>query len=308
MTIQQLQYVTSVEKYKTFTAAAEKCFVTQPTLTMQIKKLEDELGISLFDRSQTPVKPTPAGRVFIGRAKEILESFEDLKTTVKDTKGDLSGVYRLAIIPTVAPYLLPYFLPKFTETYPDTTIEIREMTTRDILSALHDDEIDMAIASTPLDEREIKERKLYEESFLLYSHEAKSGVEMSIEDLNEDNLLMMDEGHCFRNQTINLCQHQDTLGQNFSFRYLGGSIMGLVNLVEKGIGMTLVPELAINHLPDKDKIQSFRDPQPAREISLVYHRRFNRDKLIQSLSDLIITSLPEQMNTAAVSKKIIPWK
>lgn len=293
MNIQQLEYVVALDEHRHFVTAAEHCHVTQPTLTMQLKKLEEELGLLLFDRSKKPLVPTAEGEQFIAKARQILRDIADLKEGVTEEKNSISGEFRLGIIPTLAPHLLPLFLSKFVADNPETILHIEEMESEMIIKALREDRLDVAIMATPVEERDLKETLLFHEPFLFYApkeHYLLNYKEVNARDLDASNLLLLAEGHCFRSQALNICNSKKGSNQ-FNFFYESGSIETLKNLVKKGVGYTLVPELAVG-ANDDEHIRRFIAPEPAREVGLVTHATFNRTLLIDRLKMAIRETLP----------------
>lgn len=297
MNIQQLEYVVALDDHRHFVTAAEHCFVTQPTLTMQLKKLEEELGVLLFDRTKKPLIPTIEGELFIAKARQILRDLSDLKEGVNEDKNSIKGEFRLGIIPTLAPHLLPLFLARFVVENPDTILHIEEMESEMIIKALREDRLDVAIMATPVEERDLKETMLFNESFLFYApkdHPLLAKKEINPNELDSSRLLLLAEGHCFRSQALQIC-NSTGLVNGFNFFYESGSIETLKNLVKKSIGYTLVPELAVGN-GDEDHIRRFVKPEPAREVGLVTHTTFNRTLLIDRLKSAIRETLPSYID------------
>lgn len=290
MNFQQLEYIVAVATYKNFVLAAEKCFVTQPTLSTMIQKLEEELDVKIFDRKKHPVAVTPIGEEVIRQARQILNQSKQMKHFVKDFKGSIEGALHLGILPTVAPYLLPVFLKEVTTTYPGLQLKIEELTTVHIIEKLKNGEIDMGILATPLVQKELLEYPVYYEKFFVYAsdhlHDQWDKKYLLPSDLHTEDLLLLEEGHCLRNQLLNLCAlRNDNDGIN-AIKFEAGSLETLINLVDEGYGMTLLPELAVKYLsPDKTpRLKSFEFPEPVREISLVTHQHFGRMKIIEALT------------------------
>lgn len=296
MTIQQLEYIVALDNYRHFVTAADKCFVTQPTLTMQVKKLEDEIGIKIFDRSKKPLKPTKAGEKIITKAREILRDVSEMKDMVSNEKKTMAGTYRLAVIPTLAPFLMPIFLPYFKKHYPEVKLIIRELQTLDIIKELKADTLDIGLVVTPLDESTLTEHPIFYEPFLFYhpeNHPLGHQKVVSPSQLDGDELLLLEEGHCFRNQALNVCGKQNA--NHNDFYYQSGSIETLKNMVKSGLGYTLVPQLSITETYDNKYVTPFAEPKPVREVSLVTHRSFNKKMLINALHDSIIAMLPNNI-------------
>ncbi|MBU2651949.1 MAG: hydrogen peroxide-inducible genes activator [Bacteroidetes bacterium] len=296
MTIQQLEYVIALDNHRNFVRAAESCFVTQPTLTMQVQKLEDEIGFQIFNRTRKPLQPTRQGVEFIDGARRIIKEYRLLKSKITQEKEEVSGMYRIGIIPTLAPYLIHRFLPHFIRYLPDTRLIISEMQSEHIISAIKKDTIDIGIMATPINEDQIREIPVYYEPFLAYLPAGHPLLEKEILDQNElgiDGLLLMEEGHCFRNQALNICSATKR-NDEMSFEYQSGSIGSLLRLVEEGAGYTLLPELSLEHeIVNKDNIRRFIHPEPSREIGIVVHSTFSRDGLIMELKNTISGNIPE---------------
>jgi len=291
MTITQLKYVLSVAEYQNFTIAAEHSFVTQPTLSMQIQKLEEELGAKIFNRATKPIELTEVGRKIVEQAKIIVDESNRITDIVHQQKGYIGGEFKLGIIPTVMPTLLPMFLNNFTKKYPKVKLIIEELTTEDIVRKLTDGHIDAAIAATPLENEAIKERPLYYEPFvglIPKGHRLFKQNFLEVDDLDLDEILLLEDGHCFKDSVLNLCKSNKS-DTNFHFQLQSGSFDTLVKLSKEGFGMTLIPYLQTLDLSEKDKefLREFKAPQPAREISLLYHKSQLKMQLIEALKTTI---------------------
>jgi LysR family hydrogen peroxide-inducible transcriptional activator len=290
MTITQLQYVLAVAEYRNFTLAAEKCFVTQPTLSMQIQKVEEELGVLIFDRSKKPIQLTDIGQKIASQARNIVDEAGRIKDIVHQQKGFVGGEFRLGIIPTVMPTLLPMFLGTFAKRYPKVTLRIEELNTREIIDRLNNGHLDAAIASTPLEEEKIKEIVLYYEPFMAYlasGHRHADKKELEVADLNPDEILLLRDGHCFRDSVINLCKAGSALDTRFQIE--SGSFETLVKLADEGLGTTLLPYLHTLDLKEKSKanLRHFRDPKPSREVSLIFPKNQLKMHIIEALRSVI---------------------
>ena len=291
MTITQLHYVLAVAEYQNFTKAAEKCFVTQPTLSMQIQKLEDELDVTIFDRGKKPIELTEVGKLIVQQAKNIVNEADRIQDIVDQQKGFIGGEFKIGIIPTITPTLLPMFLKSFVKRYPKVKLKIEELTTEEIMQKIEDGHLDAAIAATPLRNENIKERALYYEPFVAYVpednrlHEKK---EITIDDLDLDDMLLLEDGHCFRDGVINLCKSLKTI-QDESFQLESGSFETLVKLSNEGLGMTILPYLHTQDVLETDKknLRNFKKPVPAREVSLIYHKSELKMQIIEALQTVI---------------------
>ena len=291
MTITQLQYVLAVAEHKNFTLAAEKCFVTQPTLSMQIQKIEEELSILIFDRSKKPIQLTAIGQKIVEQAKNIVNEAGKIKDIVEFQKGFIGGEFRIGIIPTIMPTLLPMFLNNFIKKYPKIKLIIEELNTNEIITRLKNGHLDAAIAATPLEDEKIKEIVLYYEPFVAYVPENNAisqKTEIEISDLNLDEILLLQDGHCFRDGILNLCKNKGLIGKN-SFQLESGSFETLIKLADEGLGTTLLPYLHTLNLSDKDKLKlrQFKEPKPAREVSLIYPKSELKIHIIDALRNTI---------------------
>ena len=301
MNIQQLEYIVAVDSHRHFAKASEKSFVTQPTLSMMIQKLEEELSVKIFDRGKQPVIPTREGVEIIRRAKLVLAEVKGLKNFAFELKEEMGGELRIGIIPTLAPYLLPLFLKSFRGKTPTLKLYIKEMVTDEIIKGLKTGELDMGLLATPLEEAGLTEHKLFHEELFAYATQgfSKSGNKLLVpEEIDLSILWLMEEGHCLRNQVFKLCElkKQKTKGENL--HYEAGSIETLINLVDSHHGMTIIPELATFSLnpSQKKNIYRFAEPKPVREISLVTSKDFPRKKVIIQLRDEIISNVPIVLN------------
>ena len=291
MTITQLKYVLAVAEHKNFTLAAEKCFVTQPTLSMQIQKIEEELSIQIFDRTKKPIQLTDIGQKIVNQAKNIVNEADRIQDIVEQQKGFIGGEFRLGIIPTIMPTLLPMFLNNFIKKYPKVKLIIEELNTEEIITKLNNGHLDAAIAATPLMEEKIKEIVLYFEPFVAYipeSHHTFQKEEIEVSDLNLDEILLLQDGHCFRDGIINLCKNNPRNEINH-FQIESGSFETLIKLADEGLGTTLLPYLHTLDLKESDKLKlrHFKEPKPAREVSLIFPKSELKIHIIDALRTTI---------------------
>lgn len=295
MTIQQLQYVVALDTHRHFVKAAESCHVTQPTLTLQVKKLEKQISAVLFDRSCQPLEPTAIGELFILKARRILQEIDELKETVNGERDQTDGIFRVGIIPTLAPSLLPLFIADFINKHPQTRLVIEELQSESIIEALHNKQLDLALIVTPLNEPDLREVPLFYEPFLLYTDVNNSLLQresISPEQLKPDGLWVLRQGHCFRNQTLNICEF-DVSEHHRNLIMEGGSIGTLKRLINEVTGYTLIPELAYDHENDSKQVIQFEEPKPVREVSIVVHKHFTKEKLITELKRTILEHTPD---------------
>jgi LysR family hydrogen peroxide-inducible transcriptional activator len=294
MTLQQLEYVIALDTYRHFVTAAEKCFVTQPTITIQVKKLEEEIGFAIFDKSKSPFKPTQLGEVFVEKCKAILREVKELKNMVNGELDNLEGEYRIAVIPTISSYLIPLISGSFSKKHPNTILKIQEMESDQIIEALKNKEVDIGILVTPLNETFTREIKLYNEPFVFYGnvkgfHDSKK--EISVKEVeNMKDVWLLEKGHCFRNQVLNICGNTDNT-KNIQFQ--SGSIEALKRMVNSYGGFTLVPEMAINS-GDSEHVLRFSEPKPVREVSLVTHQSFYKEVLLDALRTEVLEKTPDK--------------
>lgn len=304
MNIQQLEYIAAVDTWRHFATAAEKTNVTQPTLSMMIRKLEDELEIKIFDRSKQPVEPTPEGKEIILRARQIMADVSQLKEFAKGLKNDVSGEIRIAIIPTLAPYLLPLFLPSFVDKYPQLRVKISELVTHDIIEALKHGDADIGVLATPLHDTKLVEHPVFYEEFFAYTSDDKASKKKYLlpKDIDISKLWLLEEGHCFRNQVFNLCELKMKDVESDRLHYQAGSLETLKNLVDHNKGITILPLLATRDLTKSQlkKIRSFAPPKPVREISVVVNANYSRKSILEALKNAITECMPDE---ATINKR-----
>ena len=291
MTITQLKYVLSVAEYQNFTVAAQHSFVTQPTLSMQIQKLEDELSVQIFNRSKKPIELTEVGQKIVDQAKVIVDESNRILDIVHQQKGFIGGEFKLGIIPTIMPTLLPMFLQNFTKKYPKVKLIIEELTTEEIVRKLSDGHIDVAIAATPLENEAIKERPLYYEPFICLipqNHRLYKNKTITADELEMEDILLLEDGHCFKDSVLNLCRNHK-IDNRKGFQLQSGSFDTLIKLSKEGLGMTLLPYLHTLDLNEIEKthLREFTNPPPAREVSLIYHKSQLKMQLIEALHKTI---------------------
>lgn len=298
MTLQQLEYVMAVYRCKHFAKAAEYCNVTQPTLSSMIKKLEDELGIKIFDRSKQPIHPTAAGQLVIERAWNILVRAKHLKEIVEEERKSITGTLNVAILPTIAPYLLPRFLPQLMNEYPEMDIRVTEMKTEDIHKALKHGDIDAAILAKLDGQDDFKMHQLYVEKFFVYvskNDNLFNKQNIRTTDLSGEFLWLLDEGHCFRDQLVKFCHLKSAVKSKKAYNL--GSIETFMRIVESGKGVTFIPELALQQFTDvqKELVRPFAHPIPTRSIVLLTQKNYIRTTQLQLIIDRIQASIPTEM-------------
>lgn len=293
MTIIQLEYLLAVANYGSFSAAAEKCFVTQPSLSMQIKNLEEELGIVLLDRTRKPVVPTNAGEAVLRQARETVKAFEAIREIVANLKNDVSGTLRLGIIPTIAPYLLHRLIPDFTKKYPKVDLIIREMKSRDIIHALRHDMLDAAIMSGGTIPDDIQEEDLFNDRFFVYvspDHPLRQRNNIRIEDIDPRRMLLLSEGNCLRDQILELCLPRKNTTRQYAFDC--NSIETLMRIVDSTPNFfTVVPEMVTEFIeePHRSQLKTLAKGAVSRKISIAVRRTYAKSSLIAALKESILT-------------------
>ena len=307
MTLIQLEYLVSLDTHRHFALAAEKCFVTQPTLSMQMQKLEEELGVKIFDRTKQPVIPTEIGKSLIAQARTILKEVSMLTEIISDQKASMSGELHIGIIPTLAPYLLPPLFKRMHEKYPEINLIIKELKTEDVMHELKDNRLDCGLVVTPLNDPAIKEDILFYEELFAYvsSKNALSEKKYVLaKDINPDQLWLLEEGHCFRSQVLNLCELRKR--SDFHFKYETGNIETLKRMVDKSDGLTILPELAVLEFSKAQQrlVKRLKEPSPAREVSLVTHRDHLKTRIIKTLKEEILSIVPKPMHKLQARKVV----
>ena len=295
--IQQLEYIVAIDTWRHFQTAADSCFVTQPTLSMQIQKLEDEIGFKIFDRNRKPVVPTKEGEKIVLQVRKILGEYQRLREQISEMKGSLEGELKLGIIPTIAPYLLPLFLKSFLDSYPTIRLYVDEIKTGNMLRMIRHGELDAAILSTPINETGFNEERLYNEEFLVYlspsCEELYHLQRLTIEHIAGTSIWLLEDGHCLRDQLINFCSIATNNAISSRFSYQAGSLETLKRMVDLHGGLTFIPKLATQGLSETDckNLRCFADPVPAREVSLVCSKDGAKQKLLGVLKQEILKAI-----------------
>jgi len=308
MTIQQLEYILAVDRFRHFGNAAEHCLVTQPTLSAMVQKLEEELGAKIFDRSTQPIQPTSIGYKIIEQARAVLEHASKVKEVVQEEGHSIKGVFRLAILPTIAPYLLPRFFPKLMEDYPDLDIRVTEMKTQDVLVALGAGKVDAAILATVVTDKSLQAETLFYEQFLGYVARKEPIFKNEMirsTDISGERLWLLDEGHCFRDQLMRFCQLETVKLHQAAYHL--GSMETFMRIVEGGKGITFIPELASYQLSQEQKelVRPFAIPRPTREISIVTKTDFVRYTILNMIKESIRSSVPKEMLTLQKTQRVV---
>lgn len=291
MTIVQLEYLLAVANFGSFSVAAEHCFVTQPSLSMQIKSLEDELGVMLLDRSKKPVIPTEAGEAVLAQARETLREYNSIKEVVARIKGEMSGRIRLGVIPTIAPYMLHKFIPDFVQRYPKVELEIREMKTEYIIDALNRDRIDAALVAGGTCGDGILEYDLFDDRFFAYvspDSPLYNKSNIRIEDIDIRDLILLSSGNCMRDQVLELCQARKGVPAHYSFE--SGSLDTLMRIVDCTSCMTVIPEMAVEYVPKerRSQVKNLLKGASSRKISLAIRRTYVKKSIVDALKETIL--------------------
>ena len=294
MTIIQLEYLLAVANCGSFSQAAEHCFVTQPSLSMQIKALEEELGVVLLDRSKKPVIPTQAGEIVLAQARETITAYNYIKEAVAEFKGETAGKLRLGVIPTIAPYLLHKFIPDFARNYPRVELEISEMVTADIVEALRRDRLDAALVASGTCGDGILEQELFNDRFFGYVSPENPLYErqnIRIEDIDLKDLVILSPGNCMRDQIIELCQARREMPAHYTFE--SGSLETLMRIVDCTACLTIVPEMAVEYIPAdrRDRLKTLAKGATSRKIAVAVRRTYVKNSIIRALTQTILDNV-----------------
>jgi len=297
MTLTQLEYIVALDTHRQFSLAAEKCGITQPTLSMQIQKLEEELDIKIFDRARQPVIPTQLGSSIIAQARVILRESKRMQEIIHEKKDNMSGELRIGIIPTLAPYLLPPLFKHMRDKYPDLVMHVKEIITEEVSQELKSNRLDCGLVVTPLNDPSLKEDVMFYEELFVYVSKKNllyNKKYVLASDIDPEELWLLEEGHCFRSQILNLCELRKS---SVNFKYETGNIETLKRMVDKSDGITILPELAVIEFNKAQMkfVRPLKDPRPAREVSLVTHRDYIKTKIIQTLKEEILSIIPAHM-------------
>jgi len=307
MTLTQLEYIVALDTHRHFVLASEKCFVTQPTLSMQIQKLEEELGVKIFDRTKQPVIPTEIGAGIVAQSRVILREAGRIRQMVDEQKDTMTGEIRIGIIPTLAPYLLPSLFKKISEKYPQVSLVIKETITEEVIHELKNNRLDCGIVVTPLKDPSIKEDVMFYEELFVYvskKNALHNKKYLLPSEIDPNQLWLLEEGHCFRSQMLNLCELRKY--SDLHFKYETGNIETLKRMVDKSDGITILPELAVMEFTQSQLklVKRIKEPSPAREVSMVTHRNHIKSRLIQILKEEILNIVPMPMRKLQ-NKKVV---
>lgn len=295
MNLQQLDYIVAIDKHRSFAKAAAACHVTQPTLSSMVKKLEEELDVTLFDRTKPPVVPTAMGEEIVEHARAVLREVSLLRRRARGAPPGADEL-RIGIIPTLAPYLIPLFLPRLLKKHPAMKVSIAEMTTDTITEALSKERLDVGVLATPLEIAGLREQPLFKERFLAYTAKSEGFSRKKYllpSDIDPERLWLLEEGHCLRSQVMNLCELRRHTQAEGHLHYVSGSIASLMRLVDTQGGVTIVPELATWDMDraQQKRLREFAPPVPVRMISLVTYRHTIKDAALEALRSEIMAAV-----------------
>ena len=296
MTLSQLRYVLSVFKNGSFSKSARSLSLSQPALSTQVQKLEQEMGIKIFDRSSTPLTPTDDGSEFLRRAQEIVTSSEQLLAFSKELCNDYRGTLRVGIIPTLSPFLVPLFSHSLINDYPDFKLDITEVITEKIVSRVRNGSLDAGIISTPISAYGIQSEPLFYEKFFFYSSRALHGETLDINNIKDSELWMLDEGNCFRDQINDFCKIKAQREQK-SLVYRCNSIDSLIRMVDNHGGLTILPELTTISLSEEQELNTAPIAHKAREIGLITRTVPDKERYLMVLKKYILDNIPKQMHS-----------
>ena len=312
ITLTQLEYVIAVDEHRHFATAAERCCVTQPTLSMQIKKLEEDLGVVIFDRSRQPVVPTDIGGRLIEQARLVIAATRRMEEIINEDRQEVAGSLKIGIIPTLAPYLLPIFIGDYIRKYPAVKVEVEELVSEEIIRRLKRDTLDAGVFVTPYRDDKIVGRPVFYEQMLVYAHPGHELLRkrtLEVADIATPELWMLGDGHCFRDQVVNLCAARETQHKDLPFEFESNSLDTLMKIVDREGGFTLIPELAVLYMDEgkRRQVREFSSYHPLREVSVIYSRYYTKQKLIELLCADIRQAVPPAMLDGGRGR-IVEWQ
>lgn len=319
MTLTELRYLVNLDKERHFGRAAERSFVSQPTLSVALKKLESELGVTLFERNRGEARPTPVGERIIEQARRVLCEAARVEDLANAGRNELMGPLRFGAIYTVGPYLLPQLVPILRERAPGMPLVVEENFTAVLLEQLRDNELDAALMALPIDEAGLATWPLYDEEFVVLvppEHEWSAETSVGAPELASQNLLLLGPGHCFREQVIEACPNCIDQTQQGPRPVTGSSLETIRHMVASGLGITVVPRSSVDNRPEDPRTLvslPLASPTPTRRIALVWRRSYPRHRAIQALRDAIMASgvrgvqmLPDRAPSQALSEDPLP--
>ncbi|NNJ55587.1 MAG: LysR family transcriptional regulator [Bacteroidia bacterium] len=297
----QIQYLIALDEHRNFIKAAEASFVTQPTLSMQMKKLEEELGVLIFDRSKQPITPTALGEKIIEQARVIYNETARIENILKEFTGEVSGNLKIGVLPTISNSLIPRLISQVAKKYPDLKLTIKEGLTHEIVEELEANKLDVGIVSVPLHNSSLTESHLYVEKFRIYAHPNHPSANKNswdVEDLLKDKLWLLSEGNCFRTQAINLCGLPDEQLNHMALNYESGNLQTLKKVVDLEGGATIMPEWEAGELDDDslNNLRAFKEDSAGRAVGLIYTKFYAKEGVIGKLEEMIKQSLPKYVS------------
>lgn len=310
MTIQQLKYIKALSEKKNYGRAAEVLGISQPALSLQIKKLEEELDFQLVDRTQKKVSITSKGSSFLNQAQMVLNQYSQLEKLSKQLKNETPGILRVGVIPTLAPYLIPLFIEDMVGLNPDIQLSVKELLTEDIMKDLNEGNLDAGIISTPISTRsEYIITPLFYEKFLLFvspDHPLYKKKEISVKDIPISDIRLLSEGNCFRNQVSNICGMSSQYMFKSNFHFESTNIESLCRIIESRGGVTFLPELTTLHISDErsDLIKKIRGNKNVREISMINLPKHVSSNEINILGGIIKSNIPKKMLSLSGNLKV----
>ncbi len=311
ITISQIQYILALERTGSFSEAAASCHITQSTLSTMIRKLENQLEFNLFDRKSKPIQLTVEGERLITQLKVIHNEYENLLELVQKTKNEFYGTFKIGIIPTLAPFLLPLFLDKLVHQYPSVNFSIQEITTGEITNLLKLRALDVGILSLPIPEKELEQRVLFDEDFLVYDtrNHSKTKTKYKVKDIDVSRLWLLEESHCITGQIEKICHLKKKKNTNGNLIFRSGSMHSLLELVKLNKGLTLIPRLATlqNNLIDENFVYKLENPVPVRQVGLVMNPNLTKKRLIQVLEEEIVEAIQKNLKQSATTQIIHPF-
>jgi len=302
MNLRDIQYIIAVAETRHFGKAAERCYVSQPTLSGQIRKLEEELGVAIFERTSRSVAITPVGEQILAIGRQITEQVDAIQQLARAQQDPLAGPLRLGAIPTLSPYLMPLILLPLKRRHPQMKLVLSEELTESLLQRLHHHEIDAALLATPVEDPRLDEIPLFDEPFWVAfprKHDFYTREKIRLRDLQQEELLLLSEGHCLAQQALDVCHLKERQVQGQMADLRAASLETLIQLVRSGFGITLIPALAMRGswaTGGGVVAQPLELAGASRRISLVYRQSFPRAQALQALAQVIIDNLPNTVN------------
>jgi LysR family hydrogen peroxide-inducible transcriptional activator len=305
MTITQLEYIVALNEYKSFSKAAKFCCVTQPSLSMQIQKLEEELNLIIFNRKIKPIKPTVEGLQIINAARKIIQEKKSIQIFAQGYYKDVIGEVSIGIIPTIAPYLIPKFLSSFQTKFPNLKLNIFETTTENIYNSINEGKLDIGIL-VPITNQEMSCIPLFFEELFLFSNVVLKNGKID-QNIIPEKLWILEEGHCLSNQIASICNLRNKSNLDSQIVYKTGSLETMLRLAENGMGQTIIPNMLVDYVSESVKKKIFKIPfnTPVREIALIYSKNYNRKGVIDALKEEITSVIPKEW-ISSKNKYVIP--